>query len=174
MMDRFYRRASALAFGGLLFLYGCGDGDFDLNREGPDASIVDLRGERDTDTEETAAKTFFVNNLYPLMRTDGTNWQSDSSVKGCAGSGCHSLNAATPRFFQQSPSDTELSWNYARVRRNIVLVGDFASEPPASRTLRSRNLNSSGQPLAQNQRHQSFRNWSDAEMDLINDWTNLE
>jgi hypothetical protein len=159
---------------GLLVLSGCGDGDFDLHREGPDASLVDLRGEQDDETEDTAAKTFFVNNLFPLMRTNGTSWQSDASVKGCAGSGCHAVNSATPRFFQQDSSDTELSWNYARVRRNIILVGDFASEPPASRTLRSRNLNSSGQPLPQNQRHQSFRNWSNEEMNLINDWTNLD
>ncbi len=161
----------------LLFvsLLGCGEGSFNINRDGPDASIVDLRGERDLETPDTEAKTYYLTNLFPIIQTDGTNWASDDSVKGCGGSGCHALNSGTPTFFQVDPTDEDLSWNYARVRRKLILYGDFAPEPPSgARTLRNRNLNSDGELLPLANRHQSFQNWSLEDFELIDTWTNLE
>jgi len=157
-----------------LWLSGCGNGKFDIERTESDPSLVDLRGEKDNSTPDSEAKTFYLNQIYPLVNADGANWQSDTAVKGCLGSGCHSVNSGAPKFFQQDPSNQDTSWNYARTRRKVILFGDYAPEPPSSaRTLKNRNLASDQTRLPKASRHQSFRNWEETELDLIDDWTEL-
>jgi len=157
-----------------LLLASCGSGEFEIKRTEADPSLIDLRGEKDSITPDSEAKTFYINQIYPLVTPDGSNWEADPSIKGCTGSGCHSLNSASQKFFQQDPSGEETSWNYARTRRKVILFGDFAPEPPSSaRTLKNRNQAANQTRLPMASRHQSFRNWDETELDLIDDWTAL-
>ena len=170
------QRVSVLfGFLGFAFLItACGNGKFDIERADADPSLVDLRGERDNTTPDTEAKTFYITNIYPIVNADSTGWEADDTIKGCMGAGCHSLNSSAPKFFQQDTADQETSWNYARTRRKVILFGDYAPEPPSSaRTLKNRNLASDQTRLAKTSRHQSFRNWEETELDLIDDWTEL-
>ena len=126
----------------LLFLFlltACGDGSFDINRDDVDSSQVDLRGDPDTGTGGSAqAKAFFISDLFPLTKTDGSAWATDSTKKGCLGSGCHTKDTDRPTFFQQDPGDQDFSWQYARVRRKKILFGNYAPEPPSdAKTLRN-------------------------------------
>lgn len=155
-------------------LVACGDGSFDIQRDNTDSSLVDLRGEPDISTPDTEAKQYYEDNLFSIIATDGTNWATDSTAKGCLGTGCHSLQTSAPTFFQQDATNFELSWNYARVRRQLILYGTYAPEPPSSaKTLKNRNLGGDGELLPQTQRHQSFRNWSEDDFALIDAWTDL-
>lgn len=159
----------------LFSLAACGDGDFSINRQAGEASALDLRGETDSGQTAAAARTYFLDNIFPLMSSEeGTTYASDTSVKGCLGGGCHNTQTSNPTFFQIDPGDRDRSWDFARVRRTKILFGEFAPEPPSSaRTLYNRNRNAAGDLLPRAQRHNSFQNWTDAELSLIDLWTAL-
>lgn len=143
----------------LLFVAACGDLKFEYDSEQGSESEFRLGGKKDDSEVSLIGQDFFEEQLFPLMAES----ESDG---GCASSGCHLQGDAFlgPPFFRIIPDDPDESWNWAAVRRNEIMEGEFAgsdailivdqatAEPP----------------------HESFSTWSNEEIELVEEWSELE
>lgn len=156
MKNLFHFQKILISAAGLLSLtsiISCGDKKIEVNPGETPTSEINLNAPEEQDIDSEEAKTFFIDNLWPIMK--------ENNEKGCASSGCHALDESKPlTFFRVDVADAENSWNWAKVRRFERIASDYA-DLSSSALLSSRATSN----------HFNFQNWTESDKELITEWT---
>lgn len=144
----------------ICFLHSsCGSGSLKIDR----TAGVESTSAANTITPETeTAAAYFTNEIFVLL-------SRSAETGGCATANeCHlktSPFSSEQTFFKVDTTSPSETWNWAQVRRNRTIAGNYltASPPFRGKTLKTQK----------DSVHNSFSKWSSEEKTKLDHWTEL-